>query len=64
MHFLNEFIIILQKLLLLRDVSKTRNGLENGLVNGLEGTPLEMIFAIENLLNRRQKEQNQPYTNT
>jgi len=32
-------------------VSKTRNGLENRLANGLEGTPLKMLFAIENLLN-------------
>ena len=39
----------------LKDVSKTRNGLENGLANGLERTTLKMLFAIENQLNRRNR---------
>ena len=35
-----------------RDVTKTQNRLENGLVNGLEGTSVKMLFYCNrNLLN-------------
>ena len=34
------------------DMTKTRNGLENGLINGLEGTSLKMLFCNRNLLRK------------
>ena len=42
---------ISQFYLIYTDMTKTRNRLENGLVNGLEGTFLEMLFCNRNLLN-------------